>query len=138
VLSASSVGVTSGERPLVGPPLGPADSGTGGIRRGTSGIRRSARRVGTRGGVGSTPEDETGGGRRSGSRVGRATVGEADEFGTSNNESIEGVGPDVGPLEAGVHSREAGEIAGGWLVGASVLHVDLTMEEISLSHRNTD
>lgn len=41
----------------------------------------------------------------------RAIISEADNFGTSNNESIEGVGPDVGPLETIVHSGEAREIA---------------------------
>jgi len=49
---------------------------------------------------------------RSGGRVGRAAISKADDFGTSNDESIEGVGPDVGPLESGIHSRESGEFAG--------------------------
>ena len=122
----SSVDVTSGNRTLVGLP-GPADTGTGGVRR-------SARGMGTRGGRGGN-----GRGRRNGRRVGRAIVrraiiSEADNLGTSNNESIEGIGPDVGPFESIVHSREAGEIAGGWFVSASILYIDLAAEGISLNH----
>ena len=118
MVGVSPMDATSGEGPLLGPPLGPADSGTGGVRR-------SARGLGTRGG--------NGGGGRSGRRVGRTSVGEADNLGTRNNESIKALGPDVGPLESVVHSREAGELFGGWFVGASVLHVDLAVKEISES-----
>ena len=123
--------------------LGLASTGTGGVRRSARGVRRGARGLGTRGGrraVG-VRWNAGGGNRRggrSGRRVGRVTPGEADNLGTGNNESIKGVGPDVGPLESVVHSREASEIAGRWLAGASVYHVDLTMEEISLSRRNTN
>jgi len=135
VMGVSSMDMTSGEGPLLGPPPGPADGGTGGVRR-------SARRLGTRdgrravGGRGNAGGNRRGG--RSGRRVGRASVGEADNLGTSNNESVKGIGPDVGPLVSVVHSREAGELAGGWFLGASVLHVDLAVKEISLSHRNTN
>ena len=59
--------------------------------------------------------------------VGGAIIGEADNIGTSNNESVEVVGIDVRPLESVVHSGETGEIAGGWLISASILHVDLTV-----------
>ena len=132
----SSIDVTSGEGPLINPLLGPADSGTGGVRRGARGLGTSGgrRAVGVRGNAGGGNRR----GRRSRRRVWRASVGEADNLGTSNNESIKGIDPDVGPLESVVHSGEAGELAGGWLVGASVLHVDLTVKEISLSHRNTN
>jgi hypothetical protein len=68
---------------------------------------------------------DAGGRRESGNRIGRATISKADDFGTSNDESIQGVGPDVGPLESVVHSGEAGEFAGGRLIGASVLHINL-------------
>ena len=124
VMDASSMDVTSGDGTLVGPLLGPADSAVGGARR-------SARRVRTR----NTGRRNGGVGRNGGGgRVRRAIFSEGDNIGTRNSESIEFVGIDVGPLNAIVHSREAGEIAGGRLVSASVLHVDLTMEEISLSH----
>lgn len=66
------------------------------------------------------------GGRRSGrSRVRRVVVREADNFGASNDESIEIVGVNVGERISIVHSRETGEFAGGWLVSASVLNVNL-------------
>ena len=128
--------VTSGEGPLLGPLLGLADSGNGRVHwsaRGL-GISGGGRAVGVRGNAGGGNR----GGGRSGRRVGRVSAGEADNLGTSNNESIKGIGPDVGPLESVVHSREAGELVGGWLVGASALHVDLTVKEISLSHWNTN
>jgi len=114
---ASSVNVTSGDRLLVGPPC-PAETGTGGVRRSACGFgtRDGRRTAGNAGG---------GNGGRSGRGFRRGIISEADNVGTSNNESIEGIGPDVWPLESVVHSREAGEIAGGWLVGASVHHVDL-------------
>jgi hypothetical protein len=68
--------------------------------------------------------------RRSGSRVGRAVIGKADNLWAGNNETIEGISPDVGPFETIVHSRQGSELAGGRRVSASVLHVDLTMEVI--------
>ena len=113
------------------------------VRWGARGVRRSTRGLGTRGGSSAVrvrwnARGGNRGGGRSRRRVGRATVGEADNLGTSNNESIKGVDPDVGPRKSIVHSREAGELARRWLVGASVHHVDLTMEEISLSHRDTN
>ena len=171
VAGASPADAVSGERPLVGLLLGPAGTGTGGVRRSARGVcrstrrvrwsvhgvrwgargvrwsarrvRRSARGLGTRGGSSAVgvrwnARGRNRGGGRSGKRVGRVTAGEADNLGTGNNEPIKGVDPDVGPRESVVHSREAGELAGRWLVGASVHHVDLTMEEISLSHRNTN
>jgi hypothetical protein len=108
MVDASSAKVTSGDSSLVGPLLrSPADPGAGRNRWGARGRRtrdggiRTARVVW-----------DAGGRRRSGGRVGRATIGKADDFGTSNDESIEGVGPDVGPLDPGIHSREAGEFAG--------------------------
>ena len=139
MVDASSVDVTSGERPLVGPPLGPADTSTGGVRRSARGLgtRDGRRTVGVGG--------NAGGGARGGSgrRVGRAIIrrsifSEADNLGTNNNESIDLVGPDVGPFESVVHSGQGGELAGGWLIGASVHDVDLTMEGIYLSHRSTN
>ena len=128
---ASSVDAVSWERPLVGL-LGPAGTGTGGIRRGTGGVRRSARGVrwsargvrrsarglGTRGGrravrVRWNARGRNRRGRRSERRVGRVTPGEADNPGTGRSESIIGAVPDVlGPFESVVHSREAGELAG--------------------------
>jgi len=106
MVDASPAKVTSGDRTLVGPLLrSPADAGAGGDRWGACGGRtrdcgiRITRAVGDAGGGG-------------GSRVGRTTISKADDLGTGNGESIEGVGPDVGPLESGIHSREAGEFAG--------------------------
>jgi hypothetical protein len=124
VVGASSVDMTSGGGTLVRPlPLRPADAGVGGVRRSTRGVRSGAGRRRNVGG---------------GSRVGRFIIGKADNLGTSNNKSIEGVGPDVGPLESIVHSGETGEIIGGWLVSASVLHVDLAVDGISLRHWDTN
>ena len=123
MVGASSVHVTGAERTLVGPLLrSPADGSAGGDRWGARGGRTSdgwirTLRVG----------GNAGGGGRTGGRVGRATFGKTDDLGTSNNESVERVGPDVGPLESVVHSREAGEFVRGWLVSASVLHVNLTV-----------
>ena len=68
--------------------------------------------------------------RRSGSRVGRAIIGKADNLWAGNNETIGGISPDVEPFVTIVHSRQGGELAGGWRVSASVLHVDLTVEVI--------
>jgi len=66
-------------------------------------------------------------------------ISKADNLGTSNNESIGRVAPDVlGPREFIVHSGETDDIVGGWLVSASVLHVDLAVDKISLSHWNTN
>lgn len=120
----------AGERTLFGRvPPGPARA---------SGLRRSAHRIGRRDGrrraegVVNIAGGNRGGGR---SRVGRGIVGEADDIGTSNNESIEIIVVDVRPLESVIHSGEAGEIARGWLISASILHVDLTMGESPLSHR---
>lgn len=108
MVDASSAKVTGGDRTLVGPLLrSPADAGAGRDRWGARGGRTRDGRIGTARVVG-----DAGGGWRSGGRVGRATISKADNFGTSNDESIEGVGPDVGPLESGIHSREAGEFAG--------------------------
>ena len=126
MVDASSVDVTSRERTLVGPLLCPADAGIGGVRRSACGVRTV--------GVGRN----AGRGGRRGSRVGRATISKADDLGTSDDESVEFVGPNVGPVVSVVHSGEAGELAGGWLVSASVLHINLTVEGISLSHRNTN
>jgi len=124
VVDASSAKVTSGDRTLGGPLLrSPADAGAGRDRWSARGGRTRGGGIRTAGVGGNA-----GGRRRIGSRVGRAAVSEADDLGTSNDESIEGVGPDIGPLEPVVHSGEAGEFAGGWLVGASVLHIDLTVE----------
>jgi len=114
---ASSVDVTSGDRALVGPLLRrPADGGVGGVRRSARGMR-------TRGGRGRTAGALRN--ARGGSRIGRATVGKAGNLWTSNNESIDVVGPDVRPRESVVHSGEGGEFAGGCLISASVLHIDL-------------
>jgi hypothetical protein len=111
VVGASSVDVTSGERPLVGPPLGPADTGAGGVRRGTRRVRtRDGGRRTT--GVGGTAGGGNGGGRRNRGRVRRVTISKTDSLGSSNDESIERVGPDVGPLESVVHPGEAGEFIG--------------------------
>jgi len=109
-MGVSSVDVTSGNRSLVRL-LRPADTGVAGVRRSGRGGRTG----------------DSGGGRkgRNRSRVGRTVIGKAGNLGASNDEPIEGVGPDVGPLEPVVHPREAGELAGGWLVSASVLHIDL-------------
>ena len=134
MVDASSVNVTSGERPLVGPPLGPADTSTGGVRR-------SARGLGTRDRRRTVGVGGNAGGARGGSGraiVRRSIFSEADNIGTSDNESIDIVGPDVGPFESVVHSREGGELAGGWLIGASVHDVDLTVGGIYLSDRSTN
>ena len=76
------------------------------------------------------------GGRRS--RVGRTIIGEAHNFGTSNNERIEIVDIDVRPLKSVVHSGEGGEIAGGRLVGASVPQINLATEGSPVGQRNTN
>ena len=131
---ASSADVTNGDRALAGPLLRrPADGGVGGVCRSARGIR-------TRGGRGrSAGALRNGrGGSRIGRAAGRATVGEADNLWTGNNESIDVVGPDVGPRESVVHSREGGEFAGGCLISASVLHIDLAVEGIPLSLRDTN
>jgi len=126
-VNASSVDVTSGDRTLVGPLLlgGPADAGIGRIRRTARGVRT---RDGRRGAAG--VEGDAGG--RSGRRIGRTTVSKADDFWTSNSKSGERISPDVGPLESIIHSGEGGEIAGRWLVSASVLHVNLNATRIIL------
>ena len=127
---APSVDVTSGDRALAGPLLRrPADGGVGGVRRSARGIRTRDGRGRTAGALRNA---------RGGSRIGRATVGEADNLWTSNNESIDVVGPDVGPRESVVHSGEGGEFAGGCLISASVLHIDLAVEGIPLSLRDTN
>ena len=106
MVDAPSAKVTGGDRTLVGPLLrSPADAGAGRDRWGARGGRTRDGRIGTARVVG----DAGGGG---GGRVGRTAISKADDLGTSNDESIEGVGPDVGPLESGIHSREAGEFAG--------------------------
>lgn len=118
---ASSAEMTDGERTLFRrAPLGPASLGTGRIYRTTRGM-------GTRGGgrrIAGVIRDA--GGRR---RVGGAFVGKTDDIRASNNKSTEIVRIDVRPLETVVHSREGGEIACGWFVSASILHVDLTTAE---------
>jgi len=107
VVDASSVEVTRGDRTLVGPLLrSSADAGIGGRRWSARGGR--ARDGGIRTAVAG---GNTGRGGRGG-RVGRATLSKADDLGTSDDESIEGVCPDVGPLESGIHSREGSEFAG--------------------------
>lgn len=125
VVAAPPVDVTSGERTLVRPLFSPADAGTRGVRRSARGVRTV--------GVGGN----TGGWRKRGSWVGRATISKANDLGTGNDESVDVIGPDVGPLEPIVHSGEGGELAGGWLISASVLHVNLTRRDL-LSHRNTN
>lgn len=65
------------------------------------------------------------GGRRRGRRIGGIAIRKADDLGPGNNEPIEIVGIDVGPLVSVIHSGEAGEFTGGWLVGASILNVYL-------------
>jgi len=74
------------------------------------------------------------GGRRS--RAGTVIIGEADDIGTSNNESVEIIVIDIRPTESVVHSWEAGEVAGGWLASATFLQVNLTIGENSLSQKN--
>ena len=124
MVEASSVDVTGSERTLFGcVPLRPAgDRATG--------FLRAARGVGARGSGGRTVgvAGNAGGNLRRG-RVGRSIIGEADDIWTSNNESVERIRVDVRPLVSVVHSGEAGKIAGGWFVSASVLHIDLTTEE---------
>jgi hypothetical protein len=119
VFGASSVEMTGGERTLLGSALlSPASLGA-------AGRRWAGRGLGARSG-----------GRRS--RVGRIVFGKADNVGTSNNKSTEVVSVDVGPFVSVIHSRNAGELAGGWLISASVLHVDLTTEGGTLSQRRID
>jgi len=113
VVDASSAKVTRGDRTLVGPLLcSSADAGIGGHRWSARGGR--ARDGGIRtavvgvnaGGV------NAGGWRRSRRRVGRATLGKADNLGTSDDKSIEKIGPDVGPLKSNIHSREGNKFTG--------------------------
>ena len=124
--------VTGRDRTLFGRvPLCPAgDRATG--------FLRSARGVGVRESGGRTVEvvGNAGGNLRRG-RVGSSIIGEVDDIWTSNNKSVERVHVDVRPLVSVVHSGDAGKIAGGWLVSASVLHINLTTEESSLGQRNT-
>lgn len=130
--ASSAVDMTARDRTLVGPLLrSPADTGAGRVRRNARGIRARDRRrraigVGGDAGGGNARRGNAGGGRRSG--IGRTAISKADDLGTSDNESIKRIGPDVGPVESIVHSGEGGEIAGRWLVSASVLHVHLTTE----------
>ena len=72
--------------------------------------------------------------------LGRAATGsgKADDIGTGNDESIDIVVVNVRPLESVVHSGKTGELAGGWLVIASVLNGNLTMKGNSLSERNAN
>lgn len=106
MVDASSVDVTGGERtPSGNVPLSPAGAGAGGICRSARGVewRGGGRRTV---GVGENAGGNRGG--RTRTRVGRIIIGEANNFGTSNNESIEVVGIDVRPLESVVHPGEAG------------------------------
>jgi len=122
VVDASSEDVTTGDRTLVEPLLllGHADAGVRGVRRSVRRVCRSGRGGRTRDGrirvvgVGGN----AGGGR--GSRVGRAVISEADDLGTRNDESIEGVGIDIRPLEPVVHPGEAGEFR--WRMAGRRLH----------------
>jgi len=134
--ASSAVDMTARDRTLVGPLLrSPADTGAGRVRRNARGIRARDRRrravgVGGDAGGGNARRGNAGGGRRSG--IGRTAISKADDLGTSDNESIKRIGPDVGPVESIVHSGEGGEIAGRWLVSASVLHVHLNAAGVVL------
>jgi len=147
MVDASPVDLTSGDRTLVGPSPGPTDTSVGGARRSARRVRagRSGRRTvgaggsavgGHRGGRGSGRRRRRRGKR--GRRTRRTIISETNNPRSSNNESVERVGPDVGELVIVVHSREAGEIFGGWLVSTSVLHIDLTVKDISFSDQNVD
>ena len=128
MVDGSSEEVAAGGRTLVVGPLlsSPADAGVGGVRwNGCGGRTRNGRRVAAGAVVGNARRG------RSRRRVGRATLSKADDLWTSNDKSIEFVSVNVGPDISVVHSGESGEIVGGWLVGASVLHVDLAVEEDS-------
>jgi len=128
LVDASSVDMATGDRTLVGPPLrSHADAGAGGVRRNVRGVGTRGRR---RRAVG---EGRNVGGRRR-SRIGRTTLSKTNNLGTGDNESIEGVGPDIGPLESIVHSGETGEIAGRWLVSASVVYVNLNAAWVVLGY----
>jgi hypothetical protein len=142
VAEASSMGVTGWERALFGRAvlrlavasvlrrragrIGKRD----GRRRRTVGVVGNAggQRGGTRGQRGGTGGQRGGtGGQRGGrNRAGRTTVGEAGDIWTRNDEPVKSLIIDVRPLNSVVHSGEAGEIAGGWLVGASIQNIDLT------------
>jgi len=126
MVAASSVDVTQGERTLLGRALpGPTASGAAGVCRGA---RRRGAGDGGRMAVGAVGNT---GGRRE-SRIGRAVIGKADDIWSGNGESIEIVSVDVRPLVSVVHSGEAGEFAGGWLVGASILNGDLNAARVVL------
>ena len=120
--------VTGGERALF---MGALPSPTGARASGIGGRGGRRRTVGV---VGNTGRNR--GGRRS--RIRRTITGKADNFGTSNNESVEIVGINIRPLVSVVHSRQGGEIAGRWFIGPSILHIDLPMGESTFNQRNTN
>jgi hypothetical protein len=119
VFEASSIDVTGGERTLFDRiSLSPAGTRAGRFRRRVRGIRARGRGRRSAGNFG---------GKRGRRRIGRTIIGEADDIWSSNNKSIEVIGVDVWPIVSFVHSREASEIAGGWLISASILHIHLTV-----------
>lgn len=118
--------VTTGDRTLIGLPLGPTHTAAGrdcwSARRvrARDGGRRTVSVVGNAGGTG----------RRGGGRTRRAIVSGAENTGARESKCIEVVGVDVWPLDSIVHSRQGREFAGGRPVCSSVLHVDLTTKKI--------